>query len=48
VIAKKEKKDHLRDIIGMLRSNTNNTPQAEFMVRIMVKWANENGVNITL
>jgi len=44
VIAKKERKEHLRDIVQMLRSNS--TPQAEFMIRIIKKWAQENGLNL--
>lgn len=47
VIARKEKKEHLRDIIMMLRNQTSSpSPQAEFMIRVMKKWANENGMNI--
>ena len=45
VIARKEKKEHLRDIIQMLRNNAS-TPQAEFMIRVMKKWASENGLNV--
>lgn len=45
VIARREKKEHLRDVVALLRNNSN-TPQAEFMVRVMKKWANENGLNI--
>ena len=45
VIARKEKKEHLRDIVLMLRNNTN-SPQSEFMSRVMLKWAGENGLQI--
>jgi hypothetical protein len=41
VIARKETKEHLRDAVAMLRTNAN-TPQAEFMIRVMKKWAAEN------
>jgi hypothetical protein len=46
VIARKEKKEYLRDIVQMLRNKTNN-PQAEFMIRVMKKWGNENAVNLS-
>jgi hypothetical protein len=29
----------------MLQNNSN-TPQAEFMIRVMTKWAQEEGVNV--
>lgn len=45
VIARKEKKEHLRDIIVMLRNNVN-SPQSEFMCRVMQKWCGENGMPI--
>lgn len=45
VIARREKKEHLRDICVMLRNNVN-SPQSEFMLRVMKKWANENGMPI--
>lgn len=45
VIARQEKKDHLRDVVVMLRNNVN-SPQSEFIVRVMVRWANENGLPI--
>ncbi len=45
VIARKEKKEHLRDVIVMLRNHAT-TPQAEFMIRVMKKWASDNGINV--
>lgn len=45
VIAGKEPKDSLRDVIAMLRNNTNN-PQIEMMTRVMKKWAKDNGVKV--
>lgn len=47
VIAGKEQKEHLTDVISMLRNNEN-SPQAEFIIRVMRKWANENGVDAAL
>jgi intraflagellar transport protein 56 len=37
VVARVERKEHLRDVIQMLRNNVN-SPQSEFMVRVMRKW----------
>jgi intraflagellar transport protein 56 len=45
IVAKREKKELLRDVVIMLRSNQA-SPQAELIVRIMRKWATENGLNI--
>eukprot|EP00002_Diphylleia_rotans_P017202 TRINITY_DN333_c0_g1_i1.p1 TRINITY_DN333_c0_g1~~TRINITY_DN333_c0_g1_i1.p1 ORF type:complete len:554 (+),score=141.49 TRINITY_DN333_c0_g1_i1:64-1725(+) len=44
VIAGHESKELLRDVISMLR-NTNN-PQVEYIIRIIKKWAKENGVQV--
>jgi len=44
VVAGKEQHDQLRDIVSMLR-NTNN-PQVEYIIRIIKKWARENGVKL--
>lgn len=41
VIAKKEKRDRLKDVIGMLQNNATN-PQAELMIRVMNQWLNSN------
>jgi len=37
VVARVERKEHLRDVIQMLRNNQN-SPQSEFMGRVMRKW----------
>jgi intraflagellar transport protein 56 len=44
VVAGKQQHDQLRDIVSMLR-NTNN-PQVEYIIRIIKKWARENGVKL--
>lgn len=43
VIARKEKKECMRDIVNMLRTSHNN-PQRELFLRSMVAWCQENGV----
>ncbi len=45
VVARKEKREHLRDIVTMLKNSTAN-PQAEFIIRAIKKWATENGFNV--
>mmetsp|Transcript_30181 Transcript_30181/g.42088 ORF Transcript_30181/g.42088 Transcript_30181/m.42088 type:complete len:556 (+) Transcript_30181:44-1711(+) len=45
VLARREKKERLREVIMLLQNNAN-TPQAEYMTRVMSKWAQENGVNL--
>lgn len=45
VIARKEKKERLRDVVIMLSTNSR-TPQAEIMVHVMKKWASENGMQL--
>ncbi len=42
VVARVERKEHLRDVIVMLRNNVN-SPQSEFMVRVMKKWLGDSG-----
>jgi len=42
IIANKESRDLLRDVVSMLRNTSN--PQVEYIIRIMKKWARENGV----
>ncbi|GMH44171.1 hypothetical protein BSKO_12105 [Bryopsis sp. KO-2023] len=42
VIAGKDSPDTLRDIVSMLRNTSN--PQVEIMVRLIKKWAKDNGV----
>ena len=39
--AHKERKETLRDVLGMLKSSRN--PQVEYLARVMKKWARENG-----
>ena len=42
VIAGEEKKDTLRDVLAMMRNTSN--PQVEYIMSIIKKWCNENGV----
>jgi hypothetical protein len=44
IAAGKEDQSALRDVISMLRNTSN--PQVEYIVRIMVKWAKENAVDV--
>jgi len=44
IIANKESRDLLRDVVSMLRNTSN--PQVEYIIRIMKKWARENGVGL--
>ena len=44
VIAHKERKETLREVLSMLKSSRN--PQVEYLARVMKKWARENGVNV--
>merc|ERR1711924_132398 len=41
IIAGKESRDLLRDVVSMLRNTSN--PQVEYIIRIMKKWARETG-----
>lgn len=43
IIARKERKEVLRDVLAMLKSTRN--PQVEYLARVMKKWARDNGVN---
>uniref|UniRef100_A0A7S2TNI4 Tetratricopeptide repeat protein 26 n=1 Tax=Lotharella oceanica TaxID=641309 RepID=A0A7S2TNI4_9EUKA len=45
VIAGRAPQSQLSDVIMLLRNN-HNSPQAEFMIRVMKDWAHENGVKI--
>jgi len=45
VVAGKANHDDLRDILQMVKPSSN--PQVEYMVRIIRKWAKENGVKIS-
>eukprot|EP00854_Cymbomonas_tetramitiformis_P001982 gene1982-2668_t len=42
IIAGREPKESLRDILSVLRNTSN--PQVEYIIRIMRKWAMENGI----
>mmetsp|Transcript_106825 Transcript_106825/g.309950 ORF Transcript_106825/g.309950 Transcript_106825/m.309950 type:complete len:293 (-) Transcript_106825:240-1118(-) len=44
VVAGKQQREDLRDVLAMMRNTSN--PQVEYMVRIIKKWCNENGVKI--
>ena len=44
VIAQQERKETLREILGMLKSSRN--PQVEYLARVIKKWARENNVNV--
>lgn len=44
VVAGKQQREDLRDVLAMVRNTSN--PQVEYMVRIIKKWCNENGVKI--
>ena len=44
VIARKERKEALREVVGMLKSTRN--PQVEYLARVMKKWGRENGLNL--
>jgi len=44
IIAGKENREQLRDVVSMLRNTSN--PQVEYIIRIMKKWARENGVGL--
>ena len=44
VIANKERKETLREVIGMLKSSRN--PQVEYLNRVMKKWAREHSVSV--
>ncbi|KAL6747777.1 flagellar protein Dyf13 [Haematococcus lacustris] len=46
VIAGKESRDCLRDVVAMLRNNSNNNTQVDNIVRIILKWAKENGLKL--
>jgi len=42
IIANKESRELLRDVVSMLRNTSN--PQVEYIIRIIKKWCRENGV----
>ncbi len=43
VIAGKEMKERLFEIVEML-NNSENTPQVEFMIRVIKQWARDNDI----
>lgn len=45
VVAGKEKREALREVIEILAGTRQ--PQAEYMARVMKKWARENGVTVS-
>ena len=44
VVAHKERKETLREVLSMLKSSRN--PQVEYLARVMKKWARENNVSV--
>jgi intraflagellar transport protein 56 len=44
VIAGKESKDRLIEIVELLRNT--NSPQVEFIVRVIKKWGKENNIKL--
>jgi intraflagellar transport protein 56 len=44
VIAGKESKDRLVEVVELLRNT--NSPQVEFIVRVIKKWAKENNIKL--
>jgi intraflagellar transport protein 56 len=44
VLAGKESRELLRDVVAMLRNTSN--PQVEYIVRVIRKWGKENGVRV--
>mmetsp|Transcript_15366 Transcript_15366/g.36287 ORF Transcript_15366/g.36287 Transcript_15366/m.36287 type:complete len:563 (-) Transcript_15366:128-1816(-) len=44
IIAGRENKEHLQDVVSMLRNTT--SPQVEYILRVMRKWGKENGIKL--
>ena len=44
VLAGKEKRDHLPEIVNMLRNTSN--PQVEYILRVIKRWAKEQNINV--
>ena len=44
VVANRERKETLREVLAMLKSSRN--PQVEYLARVMKKWARENNVSV--
>jgi intraflagellar transport protein 56 len=45
VVAGKESKDHLAEVLGMLK-NSGNNPQVEYIFKVIKKWGKDNGLKI--
>jgi len=45
IVAGRERKETLRDVLSILKNTRN--PQVEYLMRLMKKWARENGVTVT-
>jgi intraflagellar transport protein 56 len=44
IIAGKERKETLRDVLAILKNTRN--PQVEYFTQVMKKWGRENGVTV--
>eukprot|EP00163_Fabomonas_tropica_P001008 TRINITY_DN1075_c0_g1_i2.p1 TRINITY_DN1075_c0_g1~~TRINITY_DN1075_c0_g1_i2.p1 ORF type:complete len:500 (+),score=148.85 TRINITY_DN1075_c0_g1_i2:707-2206(+) len=44
IVAGKESRENLREVIALLRNTSN--PQVEYIIKIIKKWAKENGVRV--
>jgi len=44
VLAGKEPRDHLPEIVNMLRNTSN--PQVEYIMRVIKRWAKDNNVHL--
>ncbi len=47
VIAGRERKDALREVIAMMSKHDPPNPQADLITRVMARWAQENGINMS-
>jgi len=45
VVAGKETKEHLAEVLGMLK-NSGNNPQVEYIFKVVRKWGKDNGLKI--
>lgn len=45
IVAGRERKEMLRDVLAILKNTRN--PQVEYLMRVMKKWARENGVTVS-
>ena len=46
MIAGKETKEHLIEVLNMLKAAVSNDPQVEYVFRIIKKWGKDNGLKI--